>query len=86
MPLSPRSQHLLDQFQAYFTEVQSRLKSVEADLLEMGYSKGEAWEITRDLEERLLGPAMAHTEMALKVDEEVERVIAEKLEGLEEDD
>jgi hypothetical protein len=82
-PLGPRERHVLDQYMALHLEVQSKLKQFERDLVEAGYTKGEAWELARRLGERILGPAMDVAEKARYVAEKTDEIIRERLRELD---
>jgi hypothetical protein len=80
-PISPRSQHLLDQYMALTLDVQARLARHKASLIEAGWHDSEAWALCQDVEERILGPAMDLTTTGLQVEdllqEMVDRLVAE---------
>ena len=74
-PISPRSQHLLSQYMALTLDVQARLASHKASLLEAGWTEPEAWALCQSVEQRILGPAMDMTATALKIEEALEGLV-----------
>lgn len=82
-PISPRSQHLLDQYMALTLDVQARLASHKTALVASGWAEPEAWALCQSVEERILGPVMDMTSTALKIEEALEglvdRLVAEEL-------
>lgn len=74
-PTSPRSQHLLDQYMALTLDVQARLASHKASLMESGWHPSEAWALCQSVEQRILGPAMDMTSTALKIEEALEEMV-----------
>lgn len=82
MSIGPRQRHLLDQTMAFHLEVQGKLKQFERDLIELGYSKPEAWALARNLEERILGPVLDHASRTLPLEQTVDEAIRRRLEEL----
>lgn len=74
-PISPRSQHLLDQYMALTLDVQARLVTHRASLLRAGWSEAEAWALCQSVEQRILGPAMDMTSTALRIEEALETLV-----------
>lgn len=75
MPISPRAQHLLDQYMALTLEVQARLASHKQSLVEAGWHDSEAWALCREVEDRILGAPMEMAETAIQLETELQKLV-----------
>src|SRR5690349_17463372 len=55
MSLKPQMIHAFEQMEPFLAEIGRRLDKWKADRIAGGYTEQQAWESTRDLEQRILG-------------------------------